>query len=57
MNKSVLISICHKKTKETGLSFNQVMIYFFVESILKQLSEGKYRDKFIFKGGFMLLML
>lgn len=30
------------------------MIYYFLESILKELSKGKYKENFIFKGGFIL---
>lgn len=54
MNKAKLTSICHKISKETGLSFNSIMIYYFLESILKKLAQSKYKENFIFKGGFLL---
>lgn len=54
MNKAKLTALCHKISKEVGLSFNAVMLYYFLESILKKLSESKYNEKFIFKGGFLL---
>lgn len=54
MNKAKLTSLCHKVSKEVGLSFNAVMLYYFLESILKKLAGSKYNERFIFKGGFLL---
>lgn len=54
MNKAKLTSLCHKISKDTGLSFNAVMLYYFLESILKKLAKSRYNEKFIFKGGFLL---
>lgn len=54
MNKAKLTALCHKVSKEVGLSFNAVMLYYFLESILKKLAESRYKEGFIFKGGFLL---
>jgi putative abortive infection protein len=54
MNKAKLTALCHKVSKEVGLSFNSVMLYYFLESILKKLAGSKYSEQFIFKGGFLL---
>lgn len=54
MNKSKLTALCHKVSKNTGLPFNAVMLYYFLESILKKLAKSKHHEKFIFKGGFLL---
>ncbi len=54
MNKDKLTSMCHKISNKTNLSFNEVMVYYFLESILKKLSSSSYGDNFIFKGGFLL---
>ncbi len=54
MNKNKLTSICHKISNKTNLAFNEVMVYYFLESILKELSNSNYSDNFIFKGGFLL---
>jgi len=54
MNKDKLISMCHNVSSETGLSFNSVLTYFFLENILKKLSESNYSQHIIFKGGFVL---
>lgn len=54
MNKAKLTALCHKVSKESGLSFNAVMLYYFLESILKKLAGSKYKERFIFKGGFLL---
>lgn len=54
MNKAKLTDICHKISNKTGLSFNTVMLYYFMESILKRFSDGENRNNIIFKGGFLL---
>ena len=37
MNKAKLTALCHKISKNTGLTFNSVMTYYFLEVILKKL--------------------
>ncbi len=54
MNKDKLTNMCHKISAKTNLSFNEVMVYYFLESILEKLSSSTYGDNFIFKGGFLL---
>ena len=54
MNKAKLTALCHKISKQTGLTFNSVMTYYFLEFILKKLSQSSYADHYIFKGGFLL---
>lgn len=54
MNKAKLTALCHKISKQTGLTFNAVMTYYFLEIILKKLSQSYYADHYIFKGGFLL---
>ena len=54
MNKARLTALCHKISKENGLTFNSVMLYYFLESILKKLVQGKYGENLVFKGGFLL---
>lgn len=54
MNKGKLTALCHKVSRETGLSFNTIMLYYFLERILKHLANGKYKNHFVFKGGFLL---
>ena len=54
MNKTTLTLLCHKISKQTGLTFNSVMTYYFLEIILKKLSQSSYSRNYIFKGGFLL---
>ena len=54
MNKAKLTTLCHKISKQTGLTFNSVMTYYFLEVILKKLSHSPYPKHYIFKGGFLL---
>ncbi len=54
MNKDKLTILCHKISEKTNLSFNEVMVYYFLESILEKLSNSRYGDNFVFKGGFLL---
>ncbi|CAG5437514.1 abortive infection protein AbiGII [Streptococcus pneumoniae] len=54
MNKAKLTALCHNISKQTDLTFNSVMTYYFLEVILKKLSRSSYADHYIFKGGFLL---
>ena len=54
MNKAKLTALCHKIAKQTGLTFNSIMTYYFLEVILKKLSKSSYANPYIFKGGFLL---
>ena len=40
MNKAKLTALCHKISKNTGLTFNSVMTYYFLEAILKKIKSG-----------------
>ncbi|BCP57770.1 hypothetical protein SUT007_12280 [Streptococcus parasuis] len=57
MNKAKLTALCHKISKNTGLTFNSVMTYYFPEVILKKLSQSTYSNHYIFKGGSCCQML
>ena len=54
MNKAKLTALCHRVSKEKGLTFNAVLVYYFLEEILKQLGNSDYKNNYIFKGGFLL---
>lgn len=54
MNKDKLTALCHKIALDTGLTFNSVLTYYFLENILKLLSKSNYNEKLIFKGGYIL---
>lgn len=54
MDKVKLTNICHKVSKEKGLTFNSILVYFFLESILHRLNKSPYQKDFIFKGGLLL---
>ena len=54
MNKAKLTALCHKISKQSGLNFNSIMTYYFLEVILKTLSQSPYSANYIFKGGFLL---
>ena len=49
MNKDKLTALCHKVSSDTGLAFNSVMAYFFLESVLQRLALSNSNDKFILK--------
>ena len=51
MNKAKLTYLCHKVSDDTGLNYNSVLAYYFLESILKCLANSKYRENIIFKEG------
>jgi hypothetical protein len=39
MTKAKLAALCHKISKETGVSFNSVLLYYFLENVLKKISK------------------
>jgi len=57
MDKNKLRSTIQKIEKETGVNYNQVQTLFFLEAILKRIAFSRYKDFFIFKGGFLLSSL
>lgn len=54
MNKDKLTALCHKAATEKGISFNVAMTYYFLEVILRKIAMSVYKERFIFKGGFLL---
>lgn len=54
MNKAKLTAICHNISKESGLPFNSVMLYYFLESILKKLAQSKYHENLFLKEVFFI---
>lgn len=54
MNKVKLTNMCHTISKERELTFNSIMVYYFLESILQRLAKSSYQKDLIFKGGLLL---
>ncbi len=54
MNKDRLIHLCHKISKENNIPFNSVLTYYFLEDILFHLSNSRFKENFIYKGGYLL---
>lgn len=54
MNKDRLIHLCHKISKENNIPFNSVLTYYFLEDILYHLSNSRFKENFIYKGGYLL---
>ncbi|XFA98814.1 nucleotidyl transferase AbiEii/AbiGii toxin family protein [Candidatus Izemoplasma sp. B36] len=54
MNKDKLTSIIKKKTIEENISFNVLLQIYFFECFLNRLSNSKYKNNVILKGGFLI---
>lgn len=54
MNKDKLKTIVRKVSADTGIVYNSILAYYFMEDILLRISKSDYKDNFIFKGGFLL---
>lgn len=54
MNKNKLKTLCLKISQKSGLSYNSIQTYYFLERILKQIADSNFSSDFIFKGGFLL---
>ena len=54
MNKNKLRALCLQVSQKSGLSYNSIQTYYFLEKILKQIADSDFSSDFIFKGGFLL---
>lgn len=54
MNKDRLKYLCHKISKDNNIPFNSVLTYYFLEDILYHLSNSKFKENFVYKGGYLL---
>lgn len=54
INKNSLQNRINNLSKQTGVHQNILLKAFFFDAFLKRLSISKYKDNFIFKGGFLL---
>ncbi len=54
MNKDKITSIIKKKTIEENISFNVLLQIYFFECFLNRLSNSKYKNNVILKGGFLI---
>lgn len=54
MNKNKLRALCLKISQKSGLSYNSIQTYYFLERIIKQIADSDFSSDFIFKGGFLL---
>lgn len=45
------------KSKEAGMDYNAILLLYMQERFLYRLSQSQYRDRFILKGGLLLLTL
>lgn len=54
MNKDKLTSIIKKKSIEKNIPFNVILQIYFFECFLNRLSNSKYKNNVILKGGFLI---
>lgn len=48
MNKNKLRTLCLKISQKSGLSYNSIQTYYFLERILKQIADSDFSSDFIF---------
>ena len=54
MNKAKVNAMIRKKSEESGVSINTLLLLYFFETFLEGMSESKYKTNLIIKGGFLL---
>ena len=54
MNKAKVNAMIRKKSEESGVSINTLLLLYFFETFLEGMSERKYKTNLIIKGGFLL---
>lgn len=57
MNKNKLRALCLKISQKSGLNYNSIQTYYFLERIIKQIADSDFSYDFIFKGGFCYQIL
>ena len=54
MNKAKVNAMIRKKSEESGVSINTLLLLYFFETFLEGMAESKYKTNLIIKGGFLL---
>lgn len=54
MNKDKIMALIRKRSKESGVSINTLLLLYFFEHFLERIAASKYRTDLILKGGFLL---
>ena len=54
MNKAKVNAMIRKKSEESGVSINTLLLLYFFETFLEGMSESMYKTNLIIKGGFLL---
>lgn len=54
MNKAKVNAMIRKKSEESGVSINTLLLLYFFETFLEGMSESRYKTNLIIKGGFLL---
>lgn len=54
MNKDKVMSMVRRKSEESGVSINTLLLLFFFEKFLERIAKSKYKTELILKGGFLL---
>ena len=54
MNKAKVNATIRKKSEESGVSINTLLLLYFFETFLEGMAESKYKTNLIIKGGFLL---
>lgn len=54
MNKDKMMALIRKRSKESGVSINTLLLLYFFEHFLERIAASKYRTDLILKGGFLL---
>lgn len=57
MNKAQMMAMIRKKSRESGVSINTLLLLFFFEQFLKRIEKSRYKNYFVLKGGFLLSSL
>ncbi|WP_282926526.1 nucleotidyl transferase AbiEii/AbiGii toxin family protein [Helcococcus kunzii] len=54
MNKDSITAKVRNKAKELNINYNLALNQFFFDEFLRLLSQSKYKDNFMLKGGMLL---
>jgi predicted nucleotidyltransferase component of viral defense system len=57
VNKAKMMAMVRKKSQESGISINTLLLLFFFEQFLNRIADSEYKNCFVLKGGFLLSSL
>ena len=57
MNKTKFNALCFKVSDKKGITFDEAVTYYFLEHVIRKISESEYKKDMVFRGGYIISKL